>query len=250
MMNPAALKCAMTLDFLKCPNCTSDNFVKNGHIHNGKQNHICKDCGRQFVEDPQNIPISEGKKDLIDKLLLERLALAAIARVTGVSESWLQKYVNDEFENIEQEVEVEKKDKGFLRIECDEMWSFVGHKGNKVWIWLAIDQATGEIVGVYIGSRDKRGAQGLWDSLPAVYRQCAVCYSDFWASYEEVIPRKRHRAVDKRSGKTNRIERLNCTLRQRIGRLVRKTLSFSKKLTNHIGAIWYFVHHYNSSLHV
>jgi peptide/nickel transport system substrate-binding protein len=35
---------------------------------------------------------------------------------------------------------------------------------------------------------------------------------------------------------------------QRISRLVRKTLSFSKKRENHIGAIWYFVHHYNASL--
>ncbi|MEP0874219.1 IS1 family transposase, partial [Trichocoleus desertorum AS-A10] len=29
---------------------------------------------------------------------------------------------------------------------------------------------------------------------------------------------------------------------------VRRTLSFSKKLENHIGAVWYFVHHYNASL--
>ncbi|MBF0226522.1 MAG: IS1 family transposase, partial [Desulfobacterales bacterium] len=27
--------------------------------------------------------------------------------------------------------------------------------------------------------------------------------------------------------------------------LVRKTLSFSKKIENHIGAIWNFIHHYN-----
>ncbi|MBW4473112.1 MAG: IS1 family transposase, partial [Stenomitos rutilans HA7619-LM2] len=37
-------------------------------------------------------------------------------------------------------------------------------------------------------------------------------------------------------------------LRQRVSRLVRKTLSFSKKLENHIGAIWFFIHHYNASL--
>ncbi|MDF5738566.1 IS1 family transposase, partial [Nostoc sp. S13] len=55
-----------------------------------------------------------------------------------------------------------------------------------------------------------------------------------------------HRAVGKESGKTNHIERFNNTMRQRISRLVRKTLSFSKKLDNHIGAIWYFIHHYNS----
>jgi insertion element IS1 protein InsB len=37
-------------------------------------------------------------------------------------------------------------------------------------------------------------------------------------------------------------------MRQRIARLGRKVLSFSKKLSNHIGAIWYFIHHYNASL--
>jgi IS1 family transposase len=44
------------------------------------------------------------------------------------------------------------------------MWSFVGNKGNKQWIWLAIDVFTKEIVGVYIGKRAQTGAQGLWDS--------------------------------------------------------------------------------------
>jgi hypothetical protein len=60
--------------------------------------------------------------------------------------------------------------------------------------------------------------------------------------------RKRHRAVGKEAGKTSYIERFNNTLRQRVSRLVRKTLSFSKSLENHIGAIWYFIHHYNASL--
>ncbi len=137
-----------------------------------------------------------------------------------------------------------------MTLECDEAWSFVGSKGNKQWIWLAINRETGEIVGVYIGDRSRAGAQALWVSLPPVYRQCAVCYSDFWEAYETVIPSKRHRAVGKDSGQTNRIERFNCTLRQRVSRLVRKTLSFSKKLENHIGVIWYFIHHYNASLHV
>jgi insertion element IS1 protein InsB len=129
------------------------------------------------------------------------------------------------------------------------MWSFVGKKSNKQWIWLALDMKTREIVGVYVGDRSREGARQLWQSLPPVYRQCAVCYSDFWEAYEQVIPSKRHRAVGKGTGKTNYIERFNCTMRQRISRLVRKTLSFSKKVENHIGAIWFFVHHYNQSLH-
>ena len=128
------------------------------------------------------------------------------------------------------------------------MWSFVEMKSNKKWIWLAIDVDTKQIVGVYVGSRSRIGAKGLWDSLPPVYRQCAVCYTDFWSAYEEIFPANRHKAVGKESGKTNKIERFNCTMRQRISRLVRKTLSFSKKLENHIGAIWNFIHHYNAEL--
>jgi insertion element IS1 protein InsB len=88
----------------------------------------------------------------------------------------------------------------------------------------------------------------LWDSLPSVYRQCAVSYTDFWIAVETVFPSTRHRAVGKETGQTNHIERFNCTLRQRISRTLRKTLSFSKKLSNHIGAIWYFIHYYNASL--
>ena len=128
------------------------------------------------------------------------------------------------------------------------MWSFVGQKRNKQWIWLAIDQHSRAIVGMFVGHRDRVGAEGLWKSLPGFYRQCAICYTDFWSAYAEVFPANRHRAVGKESGQTNAIERFNNTLRQRVSRLVRKTLSFSKKIENHIGAIWLFIHHYNKPL--
>ena len=91
----------------------------------------------------------------------------------------LQYYVNQKVGAVKRQLEVKSKKKGKLTIQCDEMWSFVGNKGNKQWIWLAIDVLTKEIVGVYIGKRDKDSAQGLWDSMPAVYRQCAVSYTDF-----------------------------------------------------------------------
>ena len=53
------------------------------------------------------------------------------------------------------------------------------NKGNKQWVWLAKDVKTREIVGVYIGARDEKAARKLWNSLPSVYRQCAVAYTDF-----------------------------------------------------------------------
>lgn len=133
-------------------------------------------------------------------------------------------------------------------MQCDELWSFVDHKGNKQWVWLALDSQTRENVVVHIGERDEKAAKKLWDSLPPVYRQCAVAFTDYWAAYGTVFPSQRHRAVGQETGKTSYVERFNNTLRQRVSRLVRKTLSFSKSLENHIGAIWYFVHYYNASL--
>lgn len=231
-----------------CPSCGSTHVVRNGSIHNGKQKYACKDCNRQFVLNPQNIVISTELRQLIDTLLLERISMHGIARVTGVSWSWLQNYVNHKFAHIPRQVRVSEKSKRRLTIECDEMWSFVESKNNKFYIWLSIDRDTREIIGCFIGDRSRKSARKLWDSLPAIYRQCAVAYTDFWVSYEKVIPRKRHRPVGKETGQTNHIERLNNTFRQRISRLVRESLSFSKKLENHIGAIWYFIHAYNDSL--
>ena len=128
------------------------------------------------------------------------------------------------------------------------MWPFVGSKNNQQWLWLAIDIETKEIVAFSLGERGEKGANQLWNSLPGIYRQCAICYTDFWSAYDIIFPDCRHRLVGKETGLTAHIERLNNTLRQRISRLVRKTLSFSKTLENYLGAIWYFIHHYNEAI--
>jgi IS1 family transposase len=60
-----------------------------------------------------------------------------------------------------------------------------------------------------------------------------------------MIPAERHQAVTKQARKTNHIDRFNNTLRQRLARLVCDTLSFSKKLAHHMGAIRYFICHDN-----
>jgi len=43
-----------------------------------------------------------------------------------------------------------------------------------------------------------------------------------------MIPAAQHKAIMKKTWKTNHIERFNNTLRQRVSRLARDTLAFSK----------------------
>jgi IS1 family transposase len=157
-------------------------------------------------------------------------------------------YVNHLYGAIELKATVIPKEVGKHTVQMDELWSFVDDKGNKQWVWLAMDTKTREVIGCHIGDRSSKSAQALWDSLPSIYRQCAKIYTDHWEAYAVVLPSKRHKSVGKESGLTSYIERLNNTLRQRISRLVRKTLSFSKKLENHKGAIWNFIHDYNHQI--
>ena len=108
-----------------CPNCTSARTVKNGRIHNGKQRFKCFECGRQFVEQPTNKVIDLVTRELIDRLLLERISLAGIARAAQVSETWLQQYVNQKYARIAARSRGHAQKKGRLTIQCDELWSFV-----------------------------------------------------------------------------------------------------------------------------
>lgn len=77
---------------ITCPSRQSENIKFNGHIHNSKQNHLCKNCGRQFVLNPDN-------KATIDRLLLEKISLAGLARTIEVSQVWLQGYLSDLLED-------------------------------------------------------------------------------------------------------------------------------------------------------
>lgn len=56
--------------------------------------------------------ISDATKALIDKLLLEKIPLAGIARVVDVSEVWLQGYVNDKYAQVPRHAKVRAKKRG------------------------------------------------------------------------------------------------------------------------------------------
>lgn len=97
---------------LNCPTCTSARIVKNGRIHNGKQRFLCRECGRQFVKQPKLKIIDAATRELIDRLLLERISLADIARAALVSETGLQLYVNEKYAGVARTVEAKQKKRG------------------------------------------------------------------------------------------------------------------------------------------
>ena len=131
-----------------------------------------------------------------------------------------------------------------VELELDELWSFVRYKGNQRWIWLALCKATRQVVACVIGGRGEATCRRLWQAVPENYRQ-GVVYTDFWRAYGAVIPDAQHQVGGKETGLTNHVERFNNTLRQRLARFVRKTLSFSKSDHLHLICLHAFLVRYN-----
>ena len=98
-----------------------------------------------------------------------------------------------------------------------------------------------------MGDRGEATCRRLWDRVPPGYRRGA-CYTDFWRAYALVVPEGQHVAAGKEAGQTNHVERLNGTLRQRLARFVRGTLSFSKKRQMHKVCLYLFLHGYNTDI--
>lgn len=235
----------------RCPQCHSKQFKKNAHLPSGKQSHRCNNCGRQFVLDFEHRLLSDEHRVLIRRLLAERLSLHGIGRAMGVGMKWLMGFMVECYQAAPEHLNVHLPSRpenvllSRLAAEADELQSFIGKKANKQWLWLAMDVRTRQALAFQVGDRSRQSAQKLWNKIPAVYREHATFYTDGYQSYQGVIPSAQHRVITKKARMTNHVERLNGTLRQRVSRLVRATLSFSKKLDNHIGAIKYFLAHYN-----
>lgn len=141
-----------------------------------------------------------------------------------------------------------------LVVELDELWTFVERKSQVRWLWIALERSTRRVLAWrrggpsrwVIGDRSEKTAFKLWDSLPLspLQRLKGTFCTDLWPAYNEPLLGTNRRT---RKGETNHVERLNCTLRQRLGRLVRKSLSFSKSDEMLEAALTLAFHRYNSS---
>jgi insertion element IS1 protein InsB len=111
--------------------------------------------------------------------------------------------------------------------EMDEMWSFVGHKGNPRWLW-------------YVFGRRQ---DSVFLKLKALLEPFGITryYTDYWGAYTRHLDSEEHTP-----GKQNaqKIERKHLTLRTRIKRLVRKTICFSKTTQMHDIVLGLFVNRY------
>lgn len=227
----------------QCPRCGSDQLVKNGHDYKGTQKYHCKNCHRYGTLHAHS-GYDEHTRSQVKRAVLERISLRGLERLFGLSRRTVSRWMTDWAKQLPALADTLDEAQVNDVLELDEVWSFVLKKENQRWIWVALCRRTRQIVAYFIRDRSEASCLQLWRRIPTAYARCHS-FSDFWDAYQRIFATDRHQSVGKDSGQTNHIERWFNTLRQRLARFVRKTLSFSKSDLFHEIAFRLFVHHYN-----
>ena len=113
---------------MKCPECQASHINKNGH-KKGKQNYICVDCGRQFLDSyTSSRGYSQEVKQLCLKMYVNGMGFRAIERVTGVHNTTVMDWVKQVAELLPDYYNSQPTPSVG---ELDELETFVGSKKTK-----------------------------------------------------------------------------------------------------------------------
>jgi IS1 family transposase len=190
---------------------------------------------------------AEERKEEVISASLERCSLRGLERIFQVPRQRIAAWIGEKAATLPPLSETVSRGGRGSSVQLDEVWTFVGSKDNPVYLWTALNTNTREIIAWHLGDRSATSAKAMWEQIPPSYQQ-AWFYSDLLASYPTAFPWHHLIQSGKETGLTAYMERWNYTLRQRLGRFVRKTLSFSKSIHHLKQHLSVFIHHYNKTL--
>ena len=226
----------------QCGKCGSINIIYNGHNQCGSPQYRCKDCGTCRVLKPKSKTQSIDLEAL-ERAYLERNSDRAVARIFDISHTTVSRLLKKKARELPDFKSTVIEPKAEEAVEADEVYSYVLSKKNPIRIWIALNKSNKQILSFLIGDGTMKSRQKFWRKRPYEWLR-QPSFSDLLQSYN-CIPKETHTKVGKGTGLTNHIERLNNTIRQRFARLVRKTLSFSKKVYMLNLHFKYWAYHYN-----
>jgi IS1 family transposase/transposase-like protein len=242
----------MTFIAVRCLHCHSEQIVKRGKTRRGTQRYLCQNTActtGSFLLDYRNRGcLPEVKQTIIDMSLnasgirdtarVLRIRTDTVLRALRKKEAALASVNTALLRTVNPaEIIVDIQQAG--EAEVDEMWSFVGKKGNQRWLWHAIDHHTGKVLAYVFGRRKDE----VFLQLKALLDPFGLTrfYTDHWGAYARHLDADVH-SPGKRN--TQKIERKHLTLRTRIKRVVRKTICFSRSIQMHDIVIGLFVNRY------
>lgn len=206
---------------MKCRHC-SGYCNKAGFQRNGIQKYRCKVCERYQQAVYAFKDTVAHFQDQIVKLYKEGVGVRGMARLLHVSPASILRHILKIKESCKPPM---VKPEGGI-YEVDELWTYVGSKQHEVWIAYAMNRATKQVVDFTVGQRNKQNLEKIVKTVLQA-NPTRIC-TDGLNIYPTLIPKRLH-AIG--LPHTRHIERHNLTLRSRLKRLQRKTIGFSRSVT-------------------
>src|SRR5438874_330723 len=108
--------------------------------------------------------LSTEKRAQVIGCLVEGMSIRATVRVTGAAKNTVTKLLTEVGQACSEYQARVMRDLPCKRLECDEIWSFVGSKQKRVprgreeewgdfWTWVALDADTKLVPSFYVGKR-------------------------------------------------------------------------------------------------
>jgi IS1 family transposase len=150
------------------------------------------------------------------------MGIRGISRVTGIAHTTILNWIKQRGSRLPDSYDPDDIPQVG---ELDELETFVGNKGHKVWIWTVVDPFRAGILGWVVGDHSAETFRPLWALI--AWWSC-----DFWVSDGNPVDPGFIPAGDQIVSKTymTRVEGENTRLRHYLARLHRKTLCYSKSV--------------------
>lgn len=149
------------------------------------------------------------------------MGISSMLRILKIPKSSVQMLILRAASRVTKHVFITSKQS----FEVDEMHTFIGSKEAGCYIVYAINRRTRQVFDSVVGSRNKHRIGCLIRRLLAV--NPGRIYTDGLLLYKYLVPPEIHRTYQY---VTNRIERMNLTLRTHLKRLIRIGICFSRSL--------------------
>ncbi len=143
--------------------------------------------------------LSTAQRAQVVRTLVEGNGLRATARITGVARMTVEKLLRDLGTACAKMQDEQLRDLPCKRIQCDEIWSFIGAKEKNTsdekkaqgwgdcWTWVAIDADTKLVPSWRIGPRDAATAYDLMQDLASRLTHRVQLTTDSHKSYLSAV---------------------------------------------------------------
>ncbi len=130
-----------------CKYC-GEKCIKKGVVKH-RQRYRCKACKKYQQRVYMLNRISPEQCQWVKELTCEGCGISSISRLLHITKSSVQRVI----ERIASKISIAEYNENNQQYEMDELKSYLGKKGNELWVMYAINKSSGQVIDFCVGRR-------------------------------------------------------------------------------------------------